>query len=200
MLVTRMLSLTPGTPGRLVLQGAFPADAHVTMDGQTVRGNQLDLPPGTHKLAVRAAGYVTYERAVLVAPGGTATVAVTLQKSRLVGDTVAPPGGGVASSCDQFGPTYNQDNACFDTRPAPLTAPYVLLAPDATETPRLAILLVKVSREGETLEARVFVGSNVTTFTNAALDLAKGLRWNPAQKNGEAVDAWTQLQVLPQRP
>jgi predicted Ser/Thr protein kinase len=193
-------AVAPGTPGRLVLQGAFPADAHVTMDGQTVRGNQLDLPPGTHKLAVRAAGYVTYERAVLVAPGGTATVAVTLQKSRLVGDTVAPPGGGAASSCDQFGPTYNQDNACFDTRPAPLTAPYVLLAPDATETPRLAILLVKVSREGETLEARVFVGSNVTTFTNAALDLAKALRWNPAQKNGEAVDAWTQLQVLPQRP
>ena len=76
----------------------------------------------------------------------------------------------------------------------------MLLAPDATETPRLAILLVKVSREGETLEARVFVGSNVPTFTNAALDLAKGLRWNPAQKNGEAVDAWTQLQVLPQRP
>ncbi|HMA42121.1 MAG TPA: protein kinase [Gemmatimonadales bacterium] len=193
-------AVTPGTPGRLVLQGAFPADAHVTMDGQTVRGNQLDLPPGTHKLAVRAAGYVTYERAVLVAPGSIATVAVTLQRSRLVGDTVAPPGGGAASSCDQFGPTYNQDNACFDTRPAPLTAPYVLLAPDATETPRLAILLVKVSREGETLEARVFVGSNVTTFTNAALDLAKGLRWNPAQKNGEAVDAWTQLQVLPQRP
>ncbi|HSD33015.1 MAG TPA: PEGA domain-containing protein, partial [Gemmatimonadales bacterium] len=192
-------AVAPGTPGRLVLQGTFPADAHVTMDGKTVQGNQLELPPGTHKLAVRAAGYVTYERQVLVAPGGTSTVPVTLQRSRLVGDTVVPPGGG-ASSCDQFGPTYNQDNACFDKRPAPLTAPYVLLAPDATETPRLAILLVKVSREGETLEARVFVGSNVATFTNAALDLARGLRWNPAQKNGEAVDAWTQLQVLPQRP
>jgi serine/threonine-protein kinase len=192
-------AVAPGTPGRLVLQGTFPADAHVTMDGQAVRGNQLELPPGTHKLAVRAAGYVTYERAVLVAPGGTSTVAVTLQRSRLVGDTVVPPSGAV-SSCDQFGPTYNQDNACFDRRPAPLTAPYVLLAPDATETPRLAILLVKVSREGETLEARVFVGSNVATFTNAALDLARGLRWSPAQKNGEAVDAWTQLQVLPQRP
>ena len=189
----------PGTPGRLVLQGAFPSDAHVTMDGQAVRGNQLELPPGTHKLAVRAAGYVTYERQVLVAPGGTATVAVMLQRSKLVGDTVAPPGGS-AASCDQFGPAYNQDNACFDTRPAPLTAPYVTLAPDATETPRLAILLVKVSRDGGTLEARVFVASNVATFTNAALDLARGLRWNPAQKNGEAVDAWTQLQVLPQRP
>jgi serine/threonine-protein kinase len=196
---TRIPAVPPGTPGRLVLQGSFPADAHVTMDGQAVRGDQLELPPGTHKLAVRAAGYVTYERQVLVTPGGTSTVAVTLQKSRLVGDTMAPPGGG-ASSCDQFGPTYNQDNACFDTRPAPLTAPYVTLAPDATETPRLAILLVKVSREGETLEARVFVGSNVASFTSAALDLAKGLRWNPAQKNGEAVDAWTQLQVLPQRP
>ncbi|HMA44055.1 MAG TPA: protein kinase [Gemmatimonadales bacterium] len=189
----------PGTPGHLALQGALPAGASVTMDGKPVRGNLLELPPGTHKLAVQARGYVNYERLVLVAPGSTSTVPVNLQKTRLVGDTPAAPGG-AEGSCDQYGPTYNQDNACFDTRPAPLTAPYVTLAPDATETPRLAILLVKVSREGATLEARVFVPSNVATFTNAALDLAKGLRWNPATKKDEAVDAWTQLQVLPQKP
>jgi eukaryotic-like serine/threonine-protein kinase len=197
-------SVPAGTPGRLLLQGAIPADARVTMDGQAVRGTQLDLPPGTHKLAVRAAGYVTYERQVLVAPGGTATVAIELQKSRLLpgggsADDTEGAGGGDAAACEQFGPSYNQDNACFDTRPAPLSAPYIFLPAEATETPRLAILLVKVSPEGTTLEARVFMASNVPTFTTQALDLAKQLRWTPAQKNGEPVVAWTQLQVLPQR-
>jgi serine/threonine-protein kinase len=191
----------PGTPGRLLLQGAMPADARVTMDGQPVRGTQLDLPPGTHKLAVRAAGYVNYERQVLVAPGSTNTLAIELQKSRLLSDSQPSGGGGRGdvSSCDQFGPAYNQDNVCFDSRPAPLSAPYIFLPADATETPRLAILLVKVSREGTTLEARVFMASNVPTFTTQALDLARQLHWTPAQKNGEPVDAWTQLQVLPQR-
>ena len=159
-----------------MLQGAIPADARVTMDGQTVRGTQLDLPPGTHKLAVRAAGYVNYERQVLVAPGSTSTLAIELQKSRLPRAMRQAPGGGGrgdAASCDQYGPTYNQDNVCFDTRPTPLSAPYIFLPADATETPRLAILLVKVSREGTTLDARVFMASNVPTFTTQALDLAK---------------------------
>jgi serine/threonine protein kinase len=195
-------SVAPGTPGRLLLQGMIPPDARVTMDGQAVRGTQLDLPPGTHKLAVRAAGFITYERQVLVAPGGTATVAIELQKSRVIpggGDDTPASGGGDAAACDQFGPSYNQDNVCFDTRPAPLSAPYVFLPADATETPRLAILLVKVSTEGTTLEARVIVASNVPTFTTQAMDLARQLHWTPAQKNGEPVVAWTQLQVLPQR-
>jgi hypothetical protein len=43
------------------------------------------------------------------------------------------------------------------------------------------------------------MASNVPTFTTQALDLAKQLHWTPAQKNGEPVEAWTQLQVLPQR-
>jgi serine/threonine-protein kinase len=196
-------AVPPGTPGRLLLQGTIPTDARVTMDGQPVRGTQLDLPPGTHKLAVRAAGYINYERQVLVAPGGTSTLAIELQKSRVIpngpGGGAGSGGGDDATSCDQFGPSYNQDNVCFDSRPTPLSAPYIFLPADATETPRLAILLVKVSREGTTMEARVFMASNVPTFTTQALDLAKQLHWTPAQKNGEPVEAWTQLQVLPQR-
>ena len=69
----------------------------------------------------------------------------------------------------------------------------------APVTPRPAILLIKVSRDGRTLEAKVFVGSNVATFNDAAVDMAKNLRWNPAQKNGEAVEAWVQWQFPPVR-
>jgi serine/threonine-protein kinase len=188
----------PGTPGKLVLQGAIPPRATVTMDGQTVRGTQLDLPPGTHKLAVRADGYVPYERQVLIAPGGSVTLPVALQKVRPSVDS-GRAGGGAAGNCDRYeGPTYNQDGGCFDARPTPLTAPFIFLPPDA-EMPRRAILLVHVSADGTTLEVRPFSPSNVESFNIQAQDLATHLRWSPALKDGDPVEAWVQLQVLPQR-
>jgi hypothetical protein len=191
----------PGTPGKLVLQGTIPLAARVTMNGQPVRGSQLDLPPGTHKLEVRATGYMFYERQVLIAPGGTVTLPVVLQRVRPPVDSgvAAGGGGGTARSCDRYeGPTYNQDGGCFDTRPTPLTAPFIFLAPDA-EMPRRAILLVHVSADGTTVDVRPFSPSNVESFNIQAQDLASNLRWSPALKDGDPVEAWVQLQVLPQR-
>ncbi len=101
--------------------------------------------------------------------------------------------------CDQYGPAYNQDNLCFDTRPVPLSPTRIPVPADATIFPRQAILLLHVSREGATLEARVYGRSNLDTFNNEALDMAKSLRWNPAQKNGDPVDAWVQQQFVPVR-
>jgi len=188
----------PGTPGKLVLRGAIPADARVTMDGQMVRGTQLDLLPGTHKLAVRADGFVLYERQVLIVPGGTVTLPVALQKVKPPVDS-GPAGGRAASNCDRYeGPTYNQDGGCFDSRPTPLTAPFIFLPSDA-EMPRRAILLVHVSADGTTLEVRPFSPSNVESFNIQAQGLASDLRWSPALKDGDPVEAWVQLQVLPQR-
>jgi len=197
---TPAIQLPQGTPGKLVLQGTIPVEARVTMDGQRVSGTQLDLAPGTHKLEVRALGYVPYERQVLIAPGGTVTLPVALQKVRARVDTgPAAGGGGGARSCDRYeGPTYNQDGGCFDTRPTPLTAPFIFLAADA-EMPRRAILLVHVSADGATLEVRPFSPSNVESFNIQAQDLATHLRWSPALKDGDPVEAWVQLQVLPQR-
>jgi len=197
---TRATQVPPGTPGKLVLQGAIPTDARVTMNGQPVRGTQLDLPPGTHKLAVRATGYVPYERQVLIAPGSTVTLPVALQKVRPPVDSgQAAGGGGGARNCARYeGPTYNQDGGCFDTRPTPLTAPFIFLSPDA-EMPRRAILLVHVSADGATVEVRPFSPSNVESFNIQAQDLATHLRWSPALKDGDPVEAWVQLQVLPQR-
>jgi len=178
----------PGTPGRLVLQGV-PQGARISIEGQQVRGTQLDLPPGLHRLQVRAAGYQTYDRQVNITPGETFTVTINMQST---GDDRAGP-------CDQFGPAYNQDNLCFDTRPVPLSPTLIPVAADAPVFPRQAILLIKVSRNGGTLEARVYVQSNVDTFNNEALDMAKTLRWNPAQKNGEPVEAWVQWPFQPVR-
>jgi len=181
----------PGTPARLTLQGV-PPGARVTLNGQPVRGPQLDVPAGVYKLAVRAGGYQPYERQVVVPPGAPLTVRVELQAAVEAAESGVGP-------CDAYGPAYNQDKICFDTRPIPLQPALVPVPGDAPVFPRPAILLFHVSRSGETQEVRVFVRSNVETFNDQALDLAKNLRWNPALKNGEPVDAWVQYPVNPTR-
>jgi TonB family protein len=81
----------------------------------------------------------------------------------------------------------------------PLSLTRIPVPADATIFPRQAILLIHVSREGATLEARVFGPSNLATFNDQAMDMARNLRWNPAQKNGEPVDAWVQWRFEPVR-
>jgi hypothetical protein len=191
------VALTPpdvpaGTPGRLIVHGA-PSGARLTINGQPVRGTELDLPPGTHLLGVRAAGYRTYERQVVITPGNPSTVSLALEP-------VLGAGGGVSiSPCEQYGPEYNRENRCWDVRPTPLSPTFVPVSADAPIFPRPAILLIHVSRNGETLAARIFGPSNVETFNTQALDMARALRWNPATKNGEPTDAWIQWQFVPQR-
>jgi TonB family protein len=179
--------VAPGTPGHVVLQNV-PQGARITIDGQQVRGTQVDVPAGVRRLQVRAAGFQTYERQLIVTAGETYNVRLNMQTSE---DEGGP--------CDTFGPAYNQDNICFDSRPVPLSPTLIPVASDAPIFPRQAILLVRVSRNGTTMEARVFVPSNVETFNNEALDMARNLRWNPAQKNGEPTEAWVQWPFQPVR-
>ena len=174
-------------PGRLVLQNV-PQGANISIEGQSVRGTQFDLEPGVHQVIVRAAGYRTYNRQVIITPGETYSVRLNMQET----DEGTGP-------CDQFGPAYNQDNICFDSRPVPLSPTLIPVSQDAPIFPRQAILLVRVSRNGTTMEARVYVPSNVDTFNNEALDMARNLRWNPAQKNGEPTEAWVQWPFQPVR-
>src|SRR3989454_957116 len=181
-------SLPSGAPGKLVLKG-LPPGARVTLDGRPVTGRQVDVPPGNYRLVVKAPGYDQFEQEVIITPGNSSTVQVEMEASQ-------DSGGG---PCDQPGPAYNQNHICFDTPPAPLSATFIPVPADAPIFPRQAILLIKVSSTGSTLETRVFSQSNVQTFNDQAVDMAKILRWNPAQKNGEAVDAWVQWPVQPVR-
>ncbi len=187
----RSRPLAPGTPGRLTLQG-LPPGARVTLNGIAFRGAQGDVPPGVYRLAVRASGFVPYERQVIITPGAPATVKLELQRG--AGDASSKGG-----PCDQYGTEYNYDHLCFDTRPVPLSSTLIPVPADAPIFPRQAILLFHVSRTGETMEVRLFSGSNVETFNDQALDIGKRLRWNPAQKNGEATDAWVQWPFQPTR-
>ena len=190
---SRARTVSPTTLGKVALQGALPPGARVTLNSQPVKGNVLDVPAGVYKLAVRAPGYDLFERQVVVAPGASSTVRIDMHASSVAG----LEGGGGGGPCDQYGPAYNQDNLCFDTRPVPLSQTYIPVPADAPVIPRDAVLLCHVSSSGETIEARLFYRSNVETFNDQALDMAKNLRWNPAQKNGESVEAWVQALFKP---
>ena len=183
--------VAPGTPGHLTLQG-LPKGARVTLNGLPFRGPQGDVPPGTYRLAVRASGFAPYDRQVVITPGAASTIKLELASADEGSESNAGP-------CDTYGPAYNQDHMCWDARPVPLSPTLIPIPAGATVFPRPAILLVHVSRDGETIEARLYSRSNVDTFNDQALDVAKNLRWNPAQKNGEPVDAWVQWPFQPVR-
>src|SRR5205809_5084397 len=115
--------IAPGTPGRLTLQG-LPAGAQITLNGQPFR-TQGDVPPGTYKLAVRAAGFAPYERPLVITPGAPLSVKVELEPATLGG------GGEGTGPCELFGPEYNHDKLCFDTSPLPLSLTRIPVPADA---------------------------------------------------------------------
>jgi hypothetical protein len=186
---TTHVNVPPGTPGKLVLQG-LPRGARVSVNGQPTHSAQPELQAGSYKLTVTAPGYATFERPFTVVAGLPTTIQVAMEES----DNASR-----GDPCGQYGPAYNQNSMCWDTRPVPLTPTFIPVPADAPVFPRQVILLVHVSKDGETMESRVFSGSNVETFNQQALDLAKLIRWNPAQKNGDAVDAWVQWPFQPTR-
>src|SRR5205807_2466538 len=82
-------------PGRLTLQG-LPAGAQITLNGQPFR-TQGDVPPGTYKLAVRAAGFAPYERPLVITAGAPLTVKVELESATVAG------GEDGSGPCEVFG-------------------------------------------------------------------------------------------------
>ena len=67
--------------------------------------------------------------------------------------------------------------------------------------PTPELLLLRVSRDGMTDTAKVLFRSiYVKTFADAAMDMARSLRWHPARKHGEAVQAWVQWEFRPVAP
>ena len=68
---------------------------------------------------------------------------------RAAGSPVAscqPTGGSDVGPCERYGPAYNTDNLCFDSRPTPLSPTFIPVGADAPIFPRQAILLLHAVR------------------------------------------------------
>ena len=96
---------------------------------------------------------------------------------------------------DQVGELLHHADLLEGLKPDPATVP---TSHDTLRVFPPCDKLLKVSRDGRTLEASAWFSSN-ETFTAAAVDMAKNLRWNPAQRHGKAVEAWVLWEFHPPR-
>lgn len=176
--------------GTLVLRG-MPGAAQVRLDGE-VAGRTLELSPGSHLLEVRSPGRVDYSRTVEVAAGGLDTLLVALKRvARPVPSPVR-----VAANCDGPGEGYNSNNVCYDIAPSAIDAPFVPLTDAVRGTPVPVILWVNVGPDGSAAEVRQVAEPRNPMFFILAVAFARDMSYNPARKNGIAVEGWFQVQLV----
>jgi TonB family protein len=101
------------------------------------------------------------------------------------------------SQCTTFNDTYNLEGECFDSRPSPRDVPLVPLTDRIQGTPSQAVLAIRVQPDGSVSQVLPVRPSNDAEFTTAALLFAQGMRFNPAQKDGRTIVAWSQVVFHP---
>ncbi len=169
-------------PGRLVLSGV-PDEAVVLLDGDVQQGTNIRLMPGTYRLVVRHPDYENFVVSPLRITDGRrrdVTVVMTL-----------------ISQCDELNDSYNADGGCFDVQPRPLQATLVPLTSDIVGTPSQAMLGIKVNADGSVAQVVLITPSDNTAFNQAALRFANSIPYNPAQKDGQPITAWTKQLFFP---
>jgi TonB family protein len=172
----------PPPPGRLVLAG-LPEGAVVSVDGTARTGTNIALTQGNRRVMIRADGYEDYASEVRIRAGQRTNLTVTMQ---------------LISQCDILSGTYNADGSCFDRQPSPLAALLVPLTAEIQETPTTAMLGIKVNPDGSVAQVSIITPSDTPAFNILAVDFAQSIRYNPAQKDGQAVIGWTRQIFYPQ--
>jgi hypothetical protein len=191
--------------GALKIVG-LPAGSSVLIDGGPVTEAVTRLPAGRHIVGVSAPMHNFYEETVLVVGGdlyelepvlvrqGVATTRRTVVQRRMAARGVVLP------ACAVFGPNYNADHACYDTRPRPIEAANVALPAEMKGMPSPSTLLVKVSADGHPIEVKGLRPSNDLKFEALARAFAANTSWVPAMRDGAAVEGWTSWAFAPVRP
>ncbi len=88
----------------------------------------------------------------------------------------------------------------FDVRARATVATVIRTDRSIPRVPRLpAILNVQVFADGNPGEVSIRVPSDVPEFTIQAIQHAKGLRYEPAIKNGQRVMSWVQVPFYAQQ-
>jgi serine/threonine protein kinase len=182
----------PSNNGWVRLRNLPTRGATVRIDGERKRGAIIEVPIGSRRIEVVRAGYKTFTRTVNVPR--VDTVNVTVNMSREVAQP--PPRQPVAPKdyCAEPGPEYNQDGSCFQTAPAATRPPIVRLPPGTQQPRQRPVLWVYVGTDGRAKEVRRQQDSDVLRCTiNAQLFARDSLRYNPARKGGQPVEAWFKL-------
>ncbi len=174
----------------------LPRGSTVLIDEKPATEAVTRVPPGPHSIGISAPLYNFYTDTVVVEPGKITEVSPQLTRLGAPVPARRRPASRAAPSCEP-GPGYNADHSCFDERPKPVSPPWVPVPPDAIGRPEPSILWVKVSAEGKTLAVRPLRPSNDGAFERDVRAFAKEMTWYPATRNGQPVEAWTQMIFRP---
>jgi serine/threonine-protein kinase len=174
--------------GVLVLRGA-PHLGKATVDGEPAGDSVVSVPAGSHRIAVTALGYENFGTTVAVGRGERVVVHVQMSRSESTdSSTPARP-----DPCATPDDGYNADGACFDTPPAPRSAPIVDLPAGVDQAPAPVMLWIKVAADG-TPQRIVPTGRRTDQqFALEAIKLARRMSFEPARKAGRPVDAWVRV-------
>ena len=171
-----------------------PASFFVYVDSTGQLGDVRVRTPSTHEdinafamAAVHQADYLPARKAGRpVSAWAAVTVAV---RSAGTAHAVSLP-----AACRD--PGNHPNHECFDMRPAPLALPTLPWHGSGTP-PTPPTFWVRVSAAGEVLDVRPIATSSDDKFSVAALNAAKSYKFTPAQKQGQPVEAWTQIAITP---
>ena len=147
------------------------------LNGSVQQETNIRLMPGTYRLVVRHDDYEDFTLRLSIRDGQRRDLPVEME---------------LLSQCEDLNPSYNADGSCFDSQPRPLAAPLVPLTSAIQGRPSPATLGIKVNDDGSVVEVRVLTLSDNAAFTAAAIQFANSIGYNPAQKDGQPVIAWTQ--------
>jgi TonB family protein len=172
----------PPPPGALVLAGV-PEGATVTVDGSVRSGTRITLTQGNRRLVVRADGYEDFAQSVRIRSGQATNVSVEMT---------------IISQCELLSDSYNADGSCFDQQPRPLAATFVPLTSEIEGNPSTAMLGIRVNPDGSAAQVQIITPSDIPAFNILALEFARALQYNPAQKDGQPVVGWTRQIFYPQ--
>ncbi len=169
----------------------LPAGSEVLIDEQRATTAVTPLAEGSHVIAVSAPRFRFFAETVSVHRNDTLVLAPVLTP---LGAAAAAPTVASAESADPCEPGPDWDGtACFDVRPRPLSTPFVALPRGVRRVARPAEFWIYVGLSGASEDIRLLRSSGNRTFDRAARTIALSLEWTPAQQNGAAVGAWTQM-------
>ena len=187
----------------------LPIGSRVLIDERPATTAVTSVPVGRHVIAISAPRHNFYADTVTVRKGDTLLLTPRLTRlgetppaqqqaaeppSRRAADNQGEPSDDdrVADPCLP-GASY-EARECFDVRPRPLSSPLVTVPEGVPANVVSAAFWIRVTDAGQTGDVLPLRSSGSAVFDSAARAVARGMTWEPAEKDGAAVPVWTQMQ------